>query len=85
VAKRKKKTAPKPATESFEETVNRLRAAVEASQTWDEFEEARSVIRHTLSYPVIVNSTDLWGVCERKRLTFDVQLSLESPPTEDRP
>ena len=68
MAKGKTKRTPQP--ETFDALVNRLRAAVERAATWDEFQGARVAIRNALTVRQ-VEGTDLWAVCERKRLTFE--------------
>lgn len=56
--------------EPFDKLVGRLRSAAEAARTWGEFQAARAAIRSALSIRE-VEQTDLWAVCEKKRLTFE--------------
>lgn len=57
------------AREPLTKVAGRLKAAVEAAKTLDEFEDARAAVRHTLS-PREIEQTDLWAVCEHRRLEF---------------
>ncbi len=60
----------RPRQQTFAEAIDGLRAAAPAATTVERLDAVRAAIRAAFT-PQQVDTTDLWAVCERKRIELE--------------